>query len=98
MIVLVGSWCCCIELLPTESLMLCSFEGATVGRRHCNGAGDILLLVIGAERKIKVAEVAEDVAEEAAEEAAEVHVAEEAAEVIEVIEVSGCESNFYASG
>lgn len=76
--------------------MLCSFEGAAEG--HCSGAGYILLLVIGAERKMKVAEVAkdaeevaedvaEDVAEEAAEEAA--GVTEEAAEVIEVIEVSG---------
>ena len=54
-IVLGGSWCCCVELLPTQRLMLCSFEGATEG--HYSGAGDILLLVIGAERKIKVVEV-----------------------------------------
>ena len=54
-IVLVGSWCCCVELLPTQRLLMCSFEGAAEG--HCSGAGDILLLVIGAERKIKVVEV-----------------------------------------
>lgn len=49
-IVLVGSWCCCVELLPTQRLLLCSLEGAAGG--HCSGAGDILLLVVGAERKI----------------------------------------------
>ena len=37
-IVLGGSWCCCVELLPTQRLMLCSFEGATEG--HCSGAED----------------------------------------------------------
>ena len=91
-VVLGGSWCCCVELLPTQILMLCSFEGTTEG--HCSGAGDILLFVIGVERKMKVAEVAEDaeevaegVTEEAAEEAT--GVAEEDAEVIEVIEASG---------
>ena len=41
--------------------MLCSFEGAPEG--HCSGAGDVLLLVIGAERKFRVPEVTEDVEE-----------------------------------
>ena len=69
-IVLGGSWCCCVELLPTQRLVLCSFECAAEG--HCSGAGDILLLVIGVERKMKVAEVAEvaEDAEEVAEDAA----------------------------
>ena len=44
---------CSVEFLPTQRLLLCSFEGAAEG--HCSGAGDILLLVIGVERKIKVA-------------------------------------------